>query len=376
MADELLVATRKGLFTFARGGRGGGGWSITQSAFLGDNVTLAVPHVEEGVRFAALNHGHFGAKLHRSRDAGKSWAECGAPAYPAPVEGEEPVLCPMRKVPVPNNLELIWSLAVGGTNSARVLWCGTVPGGLFRSTDDGDTWTLVRSLWDDRRRRKWFGGGLDWPGIHSICVDPRDHQRVLLGVSCGGVWETTDGGETWGTRAKGIRAEYTPPDSAYDEDIQDPHCLVMCPASPDTMWVQHHNGIFHTTNGGREWCEIKDVRPSTFGFPVAVHPRDPKTAWFVPAIKDEKRIPVNGKVVVTRTRDGGNRFETLDKGLPGEHAYDLTFRHALDVDESGDRLAFGSTTGSVWLSEDGGESWQTLSRHLPPVHSVRFVTHA
>jgi hypothetical protein len=104
-----------------------------------------------------------------------------------------------------------------------------------------------------------------------------------------------------------------------------------------------------------------------------VHPHDGDTAWFVPAIKDERRIPVDGKVVVTRTRDGGRSFEVLRDGLPQEHAYDLTFRHALDVDETGDRLAFGSTTGSLWVTEDQGDRWQCVSTHLPPIYCVRFA---
>ncbi len=105
---------------------------------------------------------------------------------------------------------------------------------------------------------------------------------------------------------------------------------------------------------------------------MAVHPRDPDTAWLVPAISDELRIPVDGRVVVTRTRDGGGSFDVLTNGLPQEHAYDLTFRHALDVDQTGDRIAFGSTTGSLWVSEDQGDSWTRVSAHLPPVYCVRF----
>jgi photosystem II stability/assembly factor-like uncharacterized protein len=105
---------------------------------------------------------------------------------------------------------------------------------------------------------------------------------------------------------------------------------------------------------------------------VAVHPRDPRTAWFVPAVKDEVRYPAGGQVVVTRTRDGGRTFEILRDGLPQQHAYDLVFRHALDVDETGRALAFGSTTGSVWVSDDGGDSWQALAAHLPPVYAVKF----
>jgi photosystem II stability/assembly factor-like uncharacterized protein len=214
---------------------------------------------------------------------------------------------------------------------------------------------------------------MDWPGIHSICVDPRDSRHVSLGVSCGGVWVTRDGGETWKCQADGMRAEYMPPEQAGHPNIQDPHCVVQCRGEPDMMWAQHHNGIFRTTDDAQSWQEIKDVKPSAFGFAVAVHPQDGKTAWFVPAVKDEKRYPVEGRVVVTRTRDGGTSFQTLTQGLPQEHAYDLTFRHALDIDSGGDCLAFGSTTGSLWISENQGDSWECVSSHLPPVYCVRFA---
>jgi hypothetical protein len=169
-----------------------------------------------------------------------------------------------------------------------------------------------------------------------------------------------------------MRAAYMPPDQAYDPNAQDPHRVVQCRGNPKAMWAQHHNGIFRTTDGSESWTEVQDVKPSGFGFAVVVHPEDGETAWFVPAIKDEKRIPVGGKVVVTRTRDGGKTFETLTKGLPQEDAYDLVFRHSMDIDGSGTKLAFGSTTGSLWVSEDQGDSWQTVSQHLPPVYAVRF----
>jgi hypothetical protein len=115
------------------------------------------------------------------------------------------------------------------------------------------------------------------------------------------------------------------------------------------------------------------VKPSVFGFAVAVHPAKPDTAWFVPSTKDEKRCPTDGRVVVNRTEDGGRTFEGLRRGLPQEHAYDLVYRHGLDVDETGNRLVFGSTTGSLWISEDGGDSWQTVASNLPPIYAVRFA---
>jgi hypothetical protein len=59
--------------------------------------------------------------------------------------------------------------------------------------------------------------------------------------------------------------------------------------------------------------------------------------------------------------------------LPQQHAYDLVYRHALDIDPTGDRLAFGSTTGGLWVSENGGDSWQRVQGSLPPIYTVRFA---
>jgi photosystem II stability/assembly factor-like uncharacterized protein len=373
MSNRCHVATRKGLFTLERGA---GGWKIARVSFLGDSCTLAMPDPRTGHILAALNHGHFGVKVHRSTDAGASWNEIAAPQYPEKPADYQPKNVPAEGRPADWSLKLIWALEPGGKDEPNVIWCGTLPGGLFRSDDSGESWNLIRSLWDDPRREEWMGGGADHPGIHSICVDPRDSRHVSIAISCGGVWRTRDGGETWIPSGPGLRAEFMPPERQYDPNIQDPHMMVQCPAEPDALWVQHHNGIFKSTDGADSWTEIEGVKPSAFGFAVAVHPRDPKTAWFVPSVKDEKRYPAEGRVVVNRTRDGGQTFETLTRGLPQEHAYDLVLRHALDIDESGDRLAFGSTTGSLWLSEDGGESWETLSSNLPPIYAVRFEKEA
>ncbi len=374
MSNRLWVATRKGLFTVERTGDGRSSpWSITRSAFLGDPVSIVLPDPRDGWVYAAIGHGHFGTKLHRSPDGGKAWEECAVPVYPARPEGTEPDRCPMRGIEIPWALELIWGLEPGGADQSGVLWCGTIPGGLFRSRDRGSSWELIRSLWDRPERKHWFGGGMDFPGLHSICVDPRDSRRVTVGVSCGGVWVTEDAGDTWQCRADGMYANYMPPEQRGTPYVQDPHRLVQCPAKPEGMWVQHHNGVFRSTDGARSWHDVPTVKPSTFGFAVAVHPRDPDTAWFVPAVKDEKRYPVDGQVVVARTRDGGKSFAVLSEGLPQANAYDIAFRHCLDIDAAGDRLAFGSTTGALWVTENQGDSWQTISTHLPPVYCVRFA---
>ena len=231
----------------------------------------------------------------------------------------------------------------------------------------------MSSLWERPDRLEWTGGGYDHPGIHSICIDPRDSSRVALGISIGGVWCTEDGGASWEPRAKGMFAVYVPPDLREAANAQDPHRVVQCRANPEVFWAQHHNAVFRSIDGAASWVEIENRPPSVFGFAAAVHPDDPETAWFVPAVKDECRVPVDGQFVVSRTRDGGRSFDVLREGLPQEHAYDLVYRHGLAVDETGDRLVLGSTTGSLWVSENQGDSWQCVSRHLPPIDAVRFA---
>lgn len=370
MSDRILVATRKGLFDVSRQG---GAWRIRNASFVGDSVPMVLADPRDRAWYAALGHGHFGSKLHRSIDEGKTWNEISAPKYPEKPADYVDVVSPMSGKITPWSLELIWSLEPGGADEPGALWLGTIPGGLFRSDDAGQTWRLIRSLWDEPSRKEWFGGGYDFAGIHSVIVDPRDSRRVTVGVSCGGVWVSRDRGESWKCQSTGMFATYAPPQRRDDPVIQDPHRLSACHAAPEVVWSQHHCGVFRTANGCERWDTIEQPGVSAFGFAVAAHPSDPKTAWFVPALSDEKRVPVDGRVVVTRTRDGGKTFDTLRDGLPQENAYDLVYRHALDIDQSGQRLAFGSTTGSLFVSEDGGDHWRTISAHLPPVYCVRFI---
>jgi len=366
VAETLLVGTRKGLFTVARRGAD---YDIVDAVHLGIPISAVLHDRRDQTTYAALDHGHFGVKLHRAEPGG-GWVEIAVPEYPPQPDGEVDIE-PFRQIPIPWATKLIWTLEAGHAATPGRIWAGTIPGGLFVSEDRGDSWSLVRALWDDPRRKAWTGGGYDYPGLHSVGVDLRDPDSLLVGVSTGGVWRTGDGGASWEV-GTGMRNEYMPPGQEYEPVAQDAHRLARCAADPDVVWCQHHNGIFRSVDGGATWSEITGVEPSVFGFAVAAHPHDPQTAWFVPAQKDEMRIPVDGRMVVTRTRDGGQTFEVCTRGLPDRHAYHLVYRHALDVDGDGTRLAMGSTTGSLWVSEDAGESWRLVSSNLPPIACVRW----
>ena len=177
MSDRLLLGTRKGLFDLRRAN---GAWSIAHSAFLGQPVSMLLADARDKTIYAALALGHFGVHLHRSADDGKTWQEVAAPAF-AKVEGAEAET--KDKAP---SVSLIWAIEPSD-NKPGTLWAGTIPGGLFQSQDRGDSWSLVESLWNKPERAKWGGGGYDHPGIHSVCVDPRDSRKVTLAVSTGGV---------------------------------------------------------------------------------------------------------------------------------------------------------------------------------------------
>jgi photosystem II stability/assembly factor-like uncharacterized protein len=356
MSDRILVSTRKGLVSVERGPDG---WAVAQLAFEGVPVTAALADPRDGSLYAALKHGHFGAKLHRSDDGGRTWPEVATPAFPEGTPGAP-------------SLNQVFTLEPGAPDQPGRLWAGAVPAGLFRSDDRGESWQLVRPLWDVPSRPDWMGGGNEDTAMHTVALDPRRPDDVFIAISCAGVWHSADTGQSWTSRGDGLVATYMPPEQQGVREVQDPHRVARCASQPDVMWMQHHCGIFRSTDGGDHWTQLKPPHDD-FGFAVAAHPKDPQVAWFVPAIKDEIRMPRDGALCVSRTRDGGKSWEVLREGLPQRDAYDLIYRHGLDVDSSGSRLAMGSTTGALWVSETGGENWQLVSAHLPPIYAVRFA---
>jgi len=315
-----------------------------------------------GTMWASIDHGHWGTKLHRSRDEGATWEEVEAPKYPEGATVRDGVAAVTR---------YIWTIAAGGSDQPDRMYLGTEPGGLFRSDDGGSTFSLVEALWNHpSRQTQWFGGGRDEAGIHSVIVDPRDSRRVLVGISCAGVFETTDDGAQWEPRNQGLHADFLPDPNV--EVGHDPHLVVMSPSHPDVLWQQNHVGIFKSLDSAGSWVEVTEKDgPASFGFAVAVDDQHPERAWVVPAQSDAQRTAYDKGIAVCRTDDGGATWVALRNGLPQSGCYDIVFRHALAV--QGSTVVFGSTTGNLFLSEDGGDSWTTIGNYFPPIYSVRFA---
>lgn len=393
MSDMILLGTRKGTIIFDRINSS---WQPRPIAHAGVPVCYAVRDPRDGTLWSSLDHGHWGPKLSRSRDNGKTWVDIASLKYPEgaryivkylPTPDFNPESPSARPEYAPATLLKIWNMAFGNSNQPGRLYAGTIPGGLFVSDDGGDTWELNRPLWShDSRGGDLFAGdatsvnhwngtpasidyGVFEPGIHSIVVDPRDANHMYVAVSTAGVLETTDGGQSWQSRNQGMTNDYMPnPEFEWGHD---PHYVTSCPSQPDHLWQQNHFGIFYSDDGAKNWKKVSMPELGVnFGFPIATDANDGRTAWVVPARADAERMAIDGVLFVARTNDGGQTWQTFRNGLPQENAYDIVLRHGLDV--AGDYVCFASTSGNVYLSEDRGETWQCLGNNFPPVYSVRF----
>ena len=197
--------------------------------FLGFPVSVAWVDERTGIWWVALAHRHWGQKLHRSEDGGSTWQELPTPVYPgwATLGNGKPA-----------TLKKIWVIEHAGADRPGELYMGTEPGGLFYSRDHGNSWHLMESLWDHpSRQTDWFGAGRDHPFIHSIVVDPRDSAHFYIAVSCAGVFETRDAGNSWTARKPGIGLPLTCPILRL-RLAHDPHMMFACRSAPDILWQQ------------------------------------------------------------------------------------------------------------------------------------------
>jgi hypothetical protein len=356
---RLLVGTSKGLF-FLRATAARRAWQL-EGPHLAGRAIYSVAHDGRGERqrvWAGAASMHWGAVLVSTDDWGRSWDE--------PEEANV-------KFPADTGLALkqIWQIAPGLADEPDTLHCGVEPAALFRSTDGGKTWEVVRGLLDHPHRERWTpgGGGLC---LHTIVRDPGNADRMWIAISSGGVYRTTDGGRTWTARNVGIRAEFLP--DKYPEFGQCVHKIVQHPGRAGRLFAQNHWGLYRSDDAGDSWRDIARGVPSDFGFAMTIHPRDPETVYIIPITSDQVRVSPEGRLRVYRTRNGGRSWEALTRGLPQRHVYDIVLRDGLTTDSLDPAgVYFGTRNGKVYASNDSGRSWRLAIDGLPSITCVRAV---
>jgi photosystem II stability/assembly factor-like uncharacterized protein len=355
----LMVGTMKGAFLL-RSDAERKNWEVGGPYFPGRAI-YALMHDDRNGRsrtWAAVNSSYWGSYLSKSDDFGESWTEPDAYQIKFP-EGSDVAL------------KQIWQIAEGHKGEPETLYCGVEPAALFKSTDAGETWSIVKGLFDHPHRSQWMpgGGGLC---LHTILPNAANSKRLHVAISTGGHYRSDDGGETWAPRNSGVRAQFLPPEQRYPEWGQCVHKIVSHSANPNRIFLQNHWGLYRSDDAGDSWNDIANGVPSDFGFAMEIDHNDPNTVYIIPLESDEFRCTPEAKLRVYRTRTAGESWEPLANGLPQENAFETVLRDGL----SGDTLSpmglyFGTRSGKLFSSNDGGESWTSITEGLPPVVCVK-----
>lgn len=357
---SLFAGTRKGLFVL-ESNDDRTGWSVREPALRGWRVSnVAADHRAESKLFAAVNHFVYGPTVHVSTDDGRSWEQVSAsPAYG---EGAD------------HEVNEVWTVVPGSADDPELVYAGVDEAGLFASRDGGDTWSVLEGLSDHETRERWMpgAGGLC---CHSVLVSPRDPDRLWAGISAVGVFRSDDGGETWTLKNDGLATVDPDPDPEADDALGScVHRLVLDPDHPDRLYQQNHVGVFRSTDAADSWERIDDDLPSTFGFPMVLHPRDRETLYTFPLESDEHRMAAGGAPAVYRTTDAGDSWHRLDDGLPTDR-WVTVLRHGMATDDRSPAGVYAGTTGgSIFYSADDGETWGEIDCELPRILSLTAVT--
>ncbi len=350
---ELLVGTRKGLFVLDD--RPGGEFRISKRAFDGDPVDYAMREPHSGRLFAAVTSPFWGPRIWYTDDLhGGEWQ--AATGVSLPRGGDKA-------------LKRIWVIVASDDGSR--MWAGGDPGVLFESRDGGESWELNRALYEHPTRPRWRpdSGGLS---VHSIAPWPGEPDRLALAISAAGVWLTDDGGATWSHGNEGIVAGYLPEEARATAIDLCVHHLERAERAPERLYLQFHGGVYRSDDAGASWTDIADGLPSDFGFPVALDPADPDSAYVIP-VATADRVTPGGQVLVWETRDAGASWTAHGGGLPQHDAYLQVLRQSFDRGGEGDELElyFGATSGEIFGSRDAGASWFAVASRLPAIASVR-----
>jgi photosystem II stability/assembly factor-like uncharacterized protein len=314
------MGTSDGLFLVERNGYPG---ASVSSLGLQNTGGFRAPVVVDCADPNLLYAGTTRAGLFRSEDAGATWREI-------------------------NNGVLykdIWALVQQPTTG--VLYAGTSPAGVFRSDDRGETWIACESLWQLPSTREWRGPVAPYISrLKDLTVSDDDPQFVIGAIEEGWVIRSQDGGATWQQMDQGV-----PHDS---------HTIRFVPGTSGTLVLGANDGMFRSTDRGDTWSAVNDGLEGRRYTPAPIVTRASRPGVLFSSTAAVGpggwRRPEGGDAAFCRSDDGGQSWTTLQSGLPQPLA---PIPRAIAVDPTNQRgYLAGLTDGSMWATDDDGESFQ------------------
>jgi hypothetical protein len=259
--------------------------------------------------------------------------------------------------------DAVTSLALA--RSGRLI-AGCLPVGAWRSKDVGESWTPIRTLAGSPGAESWTGGDgaaalpASAAAVTAVGTHHKDSKTIYVGIQVGGVYRSRDGGKSW-----------------YNLGLPCPdvHSIQLSAAKPERVFVTTGGGTdgcggaFCSDDEGISWRQMGEANRCQYTMGLAAHPTEPDRVILSAACGTPSTWKSNASCDLYLSTDSGRRFRTVVKDLKGG-----VRRRGLVINPRvPSEAAFGTTTGELWYSNDGGESFDLVAEDLGDLHAVAFA---
>jgi photosystem II stability/assembly factor-like uncharacterized protein len=254
----------------------------------------------------------------------------------------------------------IYTLAAVIDQGQIVVYAGTEPASLFKSLDLGKSWEEFPAISEQKNKDWTFPAPPHIAHTKMLAFDPRDAKHFYAAIEQGAMLETFDGGESWRELA-----DYSRPDHRAFKDL---HQILVTPSEPQRMFMTMGCGSYRSADGGAHWHEMTDEH-FRLSYPdhIGLSP-DEKTLFMSGAAGHPGiwRQSHNAGTAILRSHDDGKSWELLARGIPETAPCNI---EAMSIAgwPGGYSIFLGDTDGTVFLSEDGGDSFARIAERLSPI---------